>query len=1423
MLANDTDVDGGPISIASVTQPADGTVVITGGGTGLTYQPDADYCNTPPGTSTDDFSYTLNGGSAATVAVTVDCGDDPPVALNDSATVAEDAAATNVDVLANDADFDGGLMAVESITQPVNGTVAIVGSGMAVSYTPAQDYCNDPPGAVFDTFTYTVNGGSTATVTMTVTCVDDAPVAVADSATVAEDAAAAAVDVLANDTDIDGGPKSVASVTQPANGTVVITGGGTGVTYQPDADYCNAPPGTTLDTFTYTLTPGSSSTTVSVSVTCGDDDPGAVADSATVSEDAAATAVDVLANDTDVDGGPISVASVTQPANGTVVITGGGTGLTYEPDADYCNAPPGTTLDTFTYALTPGGSSATVAMTVTCVDDAPGAVADSETVSEDAAAAAVNVLANDTDVDGGPISVASVTQPANGTVVITGGGTGLTYQPDPDYCGSDTFAYTLTPGGSSATVAMTVTCVDDAPVAVADSATVAEDAAAAAVDVLANDTDIDGGPKSVASVTQPANGTVVITGGGTGVTYQPDADYCNAPPGTTLDTFTYTLTPGSSSTTVTMTVTCVNDAPVGPSTLPSYDVMANMTFTGAGLLTGVTDPDGPTTLSAALVAGPVGGSATVNADGTFTAAPPAGATGDVTFTYRVCDDGFPAPPACSESITATLDVAGPVIWFVDDSAAAGGDGTLSAPFQTLAAATTEIGAATNERIFLFDGSYTGGATLNTSGWLIGQASTNSPSTFDALFGISPPTGTQARPAVGTAGPVTVGGSVTLGTNSAVKGIAITTTNGGIAGTSVAGVDVSQTRVTTTNGPALSLSAVGGTVALTNVAQTAGTTGIDLASSSAAVTVTDGSISGTSSAAIRIVGGTGSVSADVAVTVATGRAIEVADRTGTSNVTFPGPVTANGGTGISLTGNTATTTIRFTNTLTLSTGANPAFRATGGTVTATGAGSTLTTTTATALEVAGATIGAGDLTFRSISAGTVGAGPSGSGIVLANTGTAATDGGLVVTGTAVDHSGGTIQRTGAAGISLTNTRDVSFNEMLVQDTTGSGIAGTGVVNFSLTNSTVRRNGAVGVANTSNVAFNSSTTAANLTGVVVIDTNLLTDAAWHGVDILNVTGTITSATITDNLVGSIPNPASSFGSGVRIHALGSPAAVASVTTADLSGNSVVNFPSGAGIQVLGGNANSDPGAPAGVMGSVATPITIAGNIINGASTTTRMGTSAIIATVNGKGSGAFAITNNGTVADPLANMAGTAILAGGNGNTTTTFTITGNQIDANNTVASPGIGIGTGITFAPTDTPVVTATISNNTIRRTDGNGILAVAREAAGTLNATITGNVVSAPLTGTRPGIRVDAGNGPSTGDRVCLAISDNTSAGSGVSQGIGLRRETTPVSATFGIVGAGASTSTPALENYVNTQNPAGGGTLLIAATTGFSSCVLP
>lgn len=101
---------------------------------------------------------------------------------------------------------------------------------------------------------------------------------------------------------------------------------------------------------------------------CVDQPPSANGDTATVTEDDPATSIDVLANDPNTDGGPKSVSSVTQPPNGTVTITGGGSGIDYRPEADYCND--GSPTDDFAYVLN-GGSTAVVSVTVTCVDDPP--------------------------------------------------------------------------------------------------------------------------------------------------------------------------------------------------------------------------------------------------------------------------------------------------------------------------------------------------------------------------------------------------------------------------------------------------------------------------------------------------------------------------------------------------------------------------------------------------------------------------------------------------------------------------------------------------------------------------------------------------------------------------------------------------------------------------------------------------------------------------------------------------------------------------------------------------------------------------------------------------------------------------------------------------------------------------------------------
>src|SRR6185295_5543620 len=130
----------------------------------------------------------------------------------------------------------------------------------------------------------------------------------------------------------------------------------------------------------------------------------------------------------------------------------------------------------------------------------------------------------------------------------------------------------------------------------------------------------------------------------------------------------------------------------------------------SGLLVNSTDPDGSTlSMDTTAINVTAGATVTLNADGSFVFNPAPGAPGAQTFQYRVQDSGIPGPGVFSPYTTVTVTVSGPVIWFTDSNAAAGGNGTLAKPFNTLAAANTAANNAAH-KIFIASGNYTGGIT-----------------------------------------------------------------------------------------------------------------------------------------------------------------------------------------------------------------------------------------------------------------------------------------------------------------------------------------------------------------------------------------------------------------------------------------------------------------------------------------------------------------------------------------------------------------------------------------------------------------------------------------------------------------------------------------------------------------------------------------
>jgi hypothetical protein len=615
VLGNDTDPDGDDLTVTDATSP-DGEVTINADGT-ITFTPDENFNGTTTITYTVDDG---NGGTdTATVDVTVNAVDELE-AVDDTAETDEDTPVT-IDVVANDLNVDGGEPTIISATVPADqGTVEIVGNELV--FTPAENFNGDA------TITYTIEDEDglqdTAEVAVTVTPVNDAPDAVNDVDTTDEDTPVT-VDLLANDTDVDGDTLTVTGATVPAEqGTLVDNGDGT-VTFTPAENFNGTA------TISYSIEDGNGGTDTAIheiDVTPVNDDPVAVDDAADTMEEEPVV-VDLIGNDTDVDGDPLTIGTVTVPADqGTVVDNGDGT-VTFTPAENFT----GPATITYTVVDGQGGEDEGEAIVnVGNVVDAPDAVDDEDTTDEDTAVT-VDLLANDTDPEGQALTVTGASVPADqGTLVDNGDGT-VTFTPAPNFNGEATISYSIvdTEGGTDSAIhTITVTPVNDDPVAVDDLETTDEDVPVT-IDLIGNDTDVDGDPLTIGTVTVPADqGTVVDNGDGT-VTFTPAPNF-NGPA-----TITYTVVDGQGGEDegeAVVSVGAVNDGPVANTDTDTTDEDTPVTV---DLLANDTDDDGDdlTVISATVPAEQ--GTLVDNGDGTVTFTPAPDFNGEATISYEISD------------------------------------------------------------------------------------------------------------------------------------------------------------------------------------------------------------------------------------------------------------------------------------------------------------------------------------------------------------------------------------------------------------------------------------------------------------------------------------------------------------------------------------------------------------------------------------------------------------------------------------------------------------------------------------------------------------------------------------------------------------------------------------------------------------------
>ena len=555
LLADDTDTDGDALNITSFTiagmagVQAVGTtpVAVTGqGGVAVgtisiladgsfTFTPAANYNGVVPIIS---FTVSDTNGATATASLSINIASvnvSPTVsAIPASIITAED---TPQNGLINAADADGDPLTFSLTRAPTHGAILLNVDGN-YTYTPDANY-NGP-----DSLLITVNdgnGGATVTtIPITVTPVNDAPVATSPAITTTEDTPK---DGVITASDLEGDLLTYTVSAAPANGVVVVNADGT-YAYTPNVNYNGA------DHFTITVNDGNGGVaTVNIPVTVAlvNDVPVATSPAIATTEDIPESGLIILS---DADGDALSITISTPPINGIVVVNQDGT-YTYTPNANYNGN------DSFTASVSDGKgglTTVTIPVTITSINDVPVAASPTILTLEDTPK---NGAIMATDTDGDSLTFTITTLPAKGTVVVNADGT-YVYTPNTNYHGPDNFVIRISDGNggtTSVTTLITVTPVNDPPVAGSPAITTSEDTPKTGI-VTA--TDVDGDTPQYTVTLAPSHGTVVVSANGT-YTYTPAANYNGS------DGFTVTVSDGNGGTataTVNLSITPVNDLPL---------------------------------------------------------------------------------------------------------------------------------------------------------------------------------------------------------------------------------------------------------------------------------------------------------------------------------------------------------------------------------------------------------------------------------------------------------------------------------------------------------------------------------------------------------------------------------------------------------------------------------------------------------------------------------------------------------------------------------------------------------------------------------------------------------------------------------------------------------------------------------------------
>jgi VCBS repeat-containing protein len=1398
VLGNDVDPDGDPMTAVLVSGPAHATSFALNADGSFSYTHDSSE------TLTDSFTYQATDGMAtstvATVTITISPVNDAPVANNDNYPVNEGGTINYAapGVLANDTDSDGPAMAAVLVSGPAHA------SSFVLNANGSFIYVHDGSETLTDSFTYKVNDGSldsnVATAFITITPVNDAPVAVNDTrGPVAEGGTLNGASVLANDTDAENNSLTAVLVSGPANASSFVLNADGTFTYVHNGGE------TTSDSFTYKANDGSADSnvaTVTITITAVNDAPVAVADDGgTVAEGGTLNGASVLTNDTDAENNPLTAVLVSGPAHASSFVLNANGTFTYVHDGSE------TTSDSFTYKANDGSLDSnvvTVTITITAVNDAPVAVADNGgTVAEGGTLNGTSVLANDTDAENDSLTAVLVSGPAHASSFVLNADGTFTYVHDGSETTSDSFTYKANDGSldsNTVTVTITITAVNDAPVAVDDNrGPVAEGGTLNGASVLTNDTDAENDSLTAVLVSGPANASSFVLNADGTFTYVHDGSE------TTSDSFTYKANDGSADSnvaTVTITINAVNDAPVAVADGYAVNEGDTLVVPAPGVLGNDTDSDSPS-LTAVLVSGPAHASSfALNADGSFTYVHNGGEATTDSFTYKANDGTLD-----SNVVTVTITI-NPV----NDAPVAVADGpynvvagqTLNVPAPGVLGNDTDVDSPLLTAVLVTGPSNATSFTLNADGSFSYTSNTIGPDwfTYYATDGVAqsntvtvsinvislPPVATDD--AFGTVGntELRVGLGSSLTPHVAVSGSVLDNDTD---------VDTPHAALTVVAFDATS--ANGGTVMMT---PTGNFTYVPAAGSTAPdsfnYTVSDGLNSDSGTVTITFTGRVWYVNNTAAL------------GDGRSTSPFSSLVSAQAasapndyiyvdfGNGTSL--NYSATTILQSGQQLIGEGvplvvgpytlAPAGARPTIGSVVL-DSGNTVAGLNTTG-GITGNAVNSGTITSIDVIGGSIG-------IALTN-----------ASGTFTLSNVDSAPAAGSTGFSVTGTANINATDFNVTTTGATGIVGTGTGTFSIAGGTVSTTNGTAV-NLSNHNLAIALTAVNASnGVNGINLSSTTGSfAVTGTGGAGSGGTITGTT---GVGVNATNAAGVSLTSMIIQASGQQGVLVSNTLAGASSLTVQSSTVQNSFSTAVQTVNSGTGSMS---------VTVDGSTFT---------SNAAAVTVQTTGAGALdvAVTNNVSTFN-----LGNAFTVNRSATSTANvdYTFTGNTIGTAG-VAGSGATCGggcAGLAVFALGGGTMNALIDNNVIRQVDFIGIRARSGQGSGAMNLTITNNVIAEPVAGATNGINVQSGTVSADTNATCASITGNTVSG-GFSVDVHVRNNTTSANTTFSLPGyAGLGTDLTAVANFVKANNTITTATALRKTTTpqnqfsGGTACATP